>query len=138
MTTAQVETFFKDYVRAFSNQDIDEVCLSWSYPAFMVFGGKQVARDTESFRSLVVRLCAFYTAQGMKRAEKELIDLVPLTETTEAVRTKDMLYDADGKIVTEWEHAYLLSDTAVGIKIAAAMPDGEHRAWCERGTPLLG
>jgi hypothetical protein len=128
MTTAQVETFFKEYVQAFTDQDVDKVCSSWAYPAFMVSEGRQMTLDSEAFRSLVVRLCTSYTRQGMKRAEKELLDLVPLTETTAVARTRDVLYDSDGEIVAKWEHAYLLSDTDEGIKVAAAMPDGEHPA----------
>jgi hypothetical protein len=136
MTAAQVDTFFKDYVRAFVDQDIDRICSFWGYPAFMVFEGRQAALSDKAFRSNAVRLCAFYAVQGVTRAEKEVIFLMRLTDTTTAVRTRDMLYDAGGKIIAEWEHAYLLSDTAEGIRVAAAMPDGEVRAWRERGTPL--
>jgi hypothetical protein len=138
MTTGQVQAFFSDYVQAFADQDIDRICSFWGYPAFMVFDGRQIVFDTGAFRTNAVRLCAFYAAQGMTHAEKDVIELVRLTDTTAAVRTRDMLYDANGELVAEWEHAYLLSDTSEGIKVAAAMPDGEVRAWRERGTPLLG
>jgi hypothetical protein len=138
MTAARVHKFFKDYVQAFVDPDIDRICSLWGYPAFMVFEGRQVTLDNEAVRRNAVRLCAFYSARGMSRAEKEVIDLVRLTNTTAAVRTRDTLYDASETIMVEWEHAYLLSDTAEGIKVAAAMPDGERRAWQERGTPLLG
>ncbi|MGE0424379.1 MAG: hypothetical protein AB7O88_19110 [Reyranellaceae bacterium] len=37
-----------------------------------------------------------------------------------------------------WEHVYLLVETADGVRIAAALPDNEIRAWAERGTPLGG
>jgi hypothetical protein len=72
----------------------------------------------------------------MARADKEIIGFVPLTDSTAAVPTKDRLYDAAGALIVEWEHAYLMSNTPTGIKVAAALPDGERRAWQERGTPL--
>lgn len=72
----------------------------------------------------------------MAHAEKEIIQLVRLTEATAAVRTKDRLYDAAGALIVQWEHAYLMSTTPAGIKISAALPDGERRAWQDRGTPL--
>ena len=71
----------------------------------------------------------------MARAEKQVIGFVALTETTAAVRTRDRLYDASGTLMAEWEHAYLMSDTPDGLKVAAALPDDEHRAWRERATP---
>jgi hypothetical protein len=95
-----------------------------------------VALDREAFRHNLVRLCAFCDSQGLARAEKQVIGFVTLTETTAAVRTRDRSYDASGALIVEWEHAYLMSSTPDGIKVAAALPDGEHRAWRERGTPL--
>jgi hypothetical protein len=136
MTAVQVHDFFDGYARAFANGDIDGICARWDYPALLVFEGQQVSLDREAFRCNAVRLCAFYTAQGMAHAEKDIIGFVPLTETTAAVRTKDRLYDEAGAVIAEWEHAYLMSETPTGIKAAAALPDGERRAWRERGTPL--
>lgn len=136
MTAIQAHNFFEGYVQAFVGNDIDGICGRWGYPAFLAFEGKQVSLDPEAFRRNAVRLCAFYAAQGMARADKEIIGFVPLTESTAAVRTKDRLYDAGGALIVEWEHAYLMSSTPTGIKVAAALPDGERRAWQERGTPL--
>lgn len=136
MTAIQAHDFFEGYVQAFVNNDVDGICARWGYPAFLAFEGQQVSLDSEAFRRNAVRLCAFYAAQGMARAEKEIIELVRLTESTAAVRTKDRLYDAAGTLIVEWEHAYLMSKTPTGFKVAAALPDGERRAWQERGTPL--
>lgn len=136
MTAVQVHDFFEGYVRAFVDRDIDGICACWDYPAFLASGGRQVALDREAFRRNLVRLCAFYDSQGLARAEKSVIGFVTLTETTAAVRTRDRLYDAPGALIAEWEHAYLMSATADGLKVAAALPDGENRAWRERGTPL--
>jgi hypothetical protein len=136
MTAVQVHDFFRGYVEAFVGGDIDGICARWDYPALLVFEGRQVSLDREGFRRNAVRLCAFYAAQGLARAEKDVIGFVRLTETTAAVRTRDRLYDAAGMTIAKWEHAYLVSDTPAGLKAAVALPDGEHRAWRQRGTPL--
>jgi hypothetical protein len=138
MTAAQVHSLFKDYADAFSDRAIDRIAGLWSYPAFLSFEGRQVAFDRETFHDNLVRLCGFYAAQGVARAHKEVLEFHHLTATTASVRTADTLYDADGRLVAEWEHAYVLSETAEGIKVAAAMPDDELRAWRDRGTPLGG
>ena len=39
---------------------------------------------------------------------------------------------------TFWPTPVALVETADGIRIAAALPDNEVRAWRERGTPLSG
>ena len=136
MTAVQVHDFFEGYVQAFVAADIDEICARWNFPALLAYDGRQVTLDRDAFHHNAVRLCAFYAKQGLARAEKDVIGFVLLSETTAAVRTKDRLYDRTGKLIVEWEHAYLLNDTPTGIRVAAAMPDGEHRAWRERGTPL--
>jgi hypothetical protein len=138
MTAAQVHSFFKDYADAFSCGSVERIQASWSFPAFMCHGGRQVVLDDDAFRANAVKLCAFYAAQGVVRAEKEILELSRLTETTASVRTSDVLRDAGGGTVAEWEHVYLLVETADGIRIAAALPDNEVRAWRQRGTPLNG
>ncbi len=138
VTAAQVHGFFKDYADAFSSGAIDRIQAAWSFPAFMCHGGKQTVLDSEAFRANAVKLCAFYAAQGVVRADKEILELSRLTETTASVRTADVLRDAGGGVVAEWEHVYLLVETADGIRVAAALPDNEMRAWRERGTPLGG
>ena len=136
MTAAQVHSFFKDYADAFSRGSVERIQASWSFPALMCFGGRQSVLDSEAFRANAVKLCAFYAAQGVVRADKDILELNRLTETTASVRTADVLRDADGGVVAEWEHVYLLVETADGIRVAAALPDNEIRAWREHGTPL--
>ena len=136
MTTARVQAFFKEYAAAFSSRSVELIQKLWAFPAFMSFGGRQAVLDSEAFRSNTEKLCAFYEGQGVVRAEKQVLELTRLTDTTATVRTADTLFDAQGGIVAAWEHVYLLSDTPDGIRTAAAMPDNEHRAWRERGTPL--
>jgi hypothetical protein len=136
MTAPQVNAFFQDYVAAFVAQDIDHICSMWTYPAFMVFDGRQRVFEPEPFRDNAVRLCRFYVAQGMSRATKELVDLVPLTVTTAAVTTLDTMYRTDDTTIARWRHAYLLSESADRLSIVAAMPDDENRAWRELRAPM--
>lgn len=136
MTAAQVHTFFKDYADAFSARSVERIHGLWAFPAFMSFSGRQAVFDSAAFRSNTEKLCAFYARQGVVRAEKEVLELDRLTATTASARTSDTLFDAQGAVVAAWEHVYLLSDTPEGIRVAAALPDDEVRAWRERGTPL--
>ena len=138
MTAGQVHSFFKKYAQAFTDGDVDAICGLWDYPAFMSYDGRQAVLDAESFRVNTRSLMTFYKAQGVVRAEKEVLELTRLTETTASVRTSDTVFDQDGNVVAEWEHVYLLSDTPTGIKVSTALPDGELRAWRSRGTPLGG
>lgn len=132
MTVPQVDAFFQDYVAAFTRRDIDRICAMWSYPAVMVFDGRQHVFDAAAFRDNAVRLCRFYSGQGMARAHKALVDLVPLTAGTAAATTDDTLYRADGTVLATWRHAYLLSEAGDRLTLVAAMPDDENRAWRER------
>ena len=136
MTAAQVHSFFKDYADAFSCRSADRLQKLWSFPAFMVFGGHQAVLEPDVFYTNTQRLYDFYARQGVVRAEKEVIELTRLTETTATARTADVLFSDNGEIVAQWEHVYLLNATDDGIKVAAAMPDNELRAWRDRGTPL--
>lgn len=138
MTAAQVHALFEDYADAFSRRAIDRIQDLWSFPAFLCSGGRQVAFDSDAFRANTLKLCGFYDRQGVARAEKQVLELTRLTESTASVRTADTLRDTDGHVVAEWEHVYLLVETAGGIRIAAALPDNEVRAWKVRGTPLGG
>jgi len=138
VTAAQVHSFFKDYADAFSSGSVDRIQASWSFPAFMCFGGRQTVFDSEAFRANAVKLCAFYAAQGVVRADNEVLELSRLTDTTASVRTACVLRNAEGGVVAEWEHVYLLVETSDGVRVAAALPDNEVRAWRERGTPLGG
>jgi hypothetical protein len=136
MTMVEVEDFFAGYAKAFTAMDVDEVCARWSYPAFMAGRGKQASLDEAAFRQNTIALCAFYRAQGVARAEKQVLELTRLTETTSTVRTADTLFDSDGDLVAAWEHVYVLTDTPAGVRVAVALPDGELAVWRSRGTPL--
>ncbi len=136
MTMLEAQDFFIEYAKAFTDMDVDEVCARWSYPAFMAARGNQTSMDETAFRTNTIALCNFYRAQGVARAEKQVLELVRLTETTSTVRTADTLFDAKGDLVAAWEHVYLLTETPLGVRVAVALPDGELAAWRSRGTPL--
>lgn len=138
MTAAQVQLLFSDYADAFSVRAIDRITESWTFPAFILFSGKQIGFDRQAFYDNATRLCAFYGAQGVVRAHKEIVALYHFTTTNASVKTADKLYDATDQLIAEWEHVYLLTETADGLKIAAAIADNEVCAWRDRGTPIGG
>lgn len=137
MVAALVDALFRDYADAVTDGAVDRIQAMWSFPAFMMFDGHQVVLDEAAFRENTERLCAFYRGQGMVRADYDVLEILCLTPTTASVRTIVRLYDADESIVTEWAHVHLLSDTDDGLKIAAALPDEEMRAWSARETSML-
>lgn len=129
MVAALVDALFRDYGEAVSSGAIERVQQMWSFPAFMMFDGRQVVLDAAGFRENFERLDAFYRGHGMARIDYDVIELLCLTPTTASVRTIVRLFDAEDRIVTQWAHVHLLSDTEDGLKIAAALPDEEIRAW---------
>lgn len=137
MVAAFVDALFRDYADAVTDGAVERIQAMWSFPAFMMFDGRQVVLDEAGFRSNTERLCAFYREQGMVRAEYDVLEILCLTPTTASVRTIVRLYDGNDGIVTEWAHVHLLSDTDEGLKIAAALPDEEMRAWSARETSMM-
>ena len=129
MVAALVDALFRDYGEAVSSGAIERVQEMWSFPAFMMFDGRQVVLDAAAFRENSIRLDAFYRGHGMVRIDFDVIELLCLTPTTASVRTIVRLFDEEDRIVTQWAHVHLLSDTEEGLKIAAALPDEEMRAW---------
>jgi ketosteroid isomerase-like protein len=136
MMAREVGAFLQSYARAFSDFDVDAICRSWAYPAYFVARGRRAALDAEAFRANTQALCTFYRARGMTEATKELLEITCISPGTALVRTADVLRGGDGGTIAAWEHVYLLSHTADGLKLVAAMPDGELAAWQARGTPL--
>jgi hypothetical protein len=134
VTAAQIDDFFQDYAAAFSRFDIDEVCRLWAYPAYFAYGGQRAALDEAQFRANTEQLCRFYRDQGMARATKRIVDVHPLSATTASVRTADQILDGRDEVIVAWEHAYVLSETADGIRVIAALPDAELAAWRAKGV----
>lgn len=57
-------------------------------------------------------------------------------EGVAVVTTLDELFDGAGEQIARWEHAYLVRETADGLRAVAAVADNEVKAWKARGTPL--
>jgi hypothetical protein len=138
MTATEINSFFQTYADAFSRSDVDGICALWDYPGFMSYQGSQAALDRDAFRRNTISLCAFYAARGLARAEKQVLEIDLMTETTATVRTADTLLDAAGAVITRWEHVYVLSATPGGLRAVAAFPDNELKAWRDLGAPMGG
>ena len=136
MTAMQIDNFFRGYAEAFSRFDVDAVCSAWAYPAFFAYRGERAALSEKEFRTNTEHLCKLYKAQGMAKSSKAVVEVARLTETTASVRTADKILDAAGETIIQWEHVYLLSDTADGIKVVCAFPDEELAAWDARRAAL--
>jgi hypothetical protein len=136
VTRAEVQALFDDYAAAFGPGDVGRICGEWAYPAFFSARGKRAALDEAAFRANTETLCRFYAAQGVAGAAKSVLAVEQLAAGLAFVRTADRLTGADGAMVAEWQHGYLLSDTADGLRIVMAMPEEELDAWQRRGTPL--
>lgn len=136
MTRAEAQALFDDYAAAFGRADVARICGHWAYPAYFCARGKRAALDEAAFRANAETLCRFYAAQGVAQAHKSVLAVEDLAADLAFVRTADRLTGADGGTIAEWEHGYLLSDTADGLRIVMAMPEAELDAWDRRGTPL--
>ena len=77
-----------------------------------------------------------YAAQGVATADKEVLEIARIAPGCVLVRTADTLSGAGGSFIAAWEHVDIVSDTTAGLKVVAAMPEGELAAWQARGAPL--
>lgn len=136
MTATEVDAYFQSYADAFSKFDVEAVGRLWAFPAYMVGRGKREVFGKEEFHANTKQLCKFYKLQGMVKAQKQVLELHRLTDTTATVRTADTIVDKDGVTIAKWEHVYVLSTTDDGIKAVTAFPDQELAAWEARGTRL--
>ena len=136
MTHGEVQSLFDDYAAAFGRADVARICAHWAYPAYFSARGRRAALDEAAFRANAETLCRFYAAQGVAGAAKSVLAVDELFAGLAFVRTADRLTGADGGIIAEWRHGYLLSETAAGLRIVMAMPEEELDAWQRRGTPL--
>ena len=82
------------------------------------------------------RVCRGGAARGVAAAAKRVVALEPMIGGLAFVRTADLLSDRDGLELASWQHGYVLSETAAGIRIVMAMPEQELDCWQLLGTPL--
>ena len=81
-------------------------------------------------------LLSFYEAQGVKRADRSLIDILLLNGDTVAITVADTMRAEDGSAIVDWRAAYVLQRVGEDWKAIMAVADGELAAWRQRGTPL--
>ena len=132
----ELDRLFDAYADAFGRGDAEAVAALWAFPAFFAARGRSAALDEAAFRANAEALIAFYATAGVRRFEKRVIGAETLFEGLRLVRTADRATGADGRVIAAWEHLYLVSRTAAGLRVAAAFPDGELDAWDANGTPL--
>jgi hypothetical protein len=136
LTLAEVTALFDDYAEAFGRGDVERICRHWAYPAYFAARGRRTALDEPAFRANAEALCRFYRARGVAAAAKRVLALEPLIGGLAFVRTADLLSGADGTELARWEHGYLVSESAAGVRIVMAMPEQELDCWERLGTPL--
>ena len=127
---------FDAYADAFGRGDAKAVAALWAFPAFFAARGRSAALDEASFRANAEALIAFYSKVGVRHFEKRVIGAEMLFEGLRLVRTADRATGSGGRALAAWEHLYLVSRTAAGLRVAAAFPDAELDAWDANGTPL--
>ena len=137
MTRESLDDFFTHYADAFSRGDVGEIGRLWKLPAFITTRDKSACfADPEAFRRNTEAACAFYRGQGVARAKKCVLEIKLLGEGVAVVTTRDELFGGAGEEIARWEHAYLVRETADGLRAIAAVADNEVKAWKARGTPL--
>jgi hypothetical protein len=132
-----IVAFFQLYASAFSECDVDKITSLWSFPAY-ISAEEQAAVyvDAGAFRDNTEKLCDFYKSMGLVVAKKDVLTIEELYSGIVVARTKDELYDSDGKLIAHWEHVYLLRNTDSGWRAITAVADGEMAAWRAKGISL--
>jgi len=132
-----ITEFFDNYAAAFTECDISAIAELWQFPAYITTEGASAAyEEPQAFKKNIVQLCDFYQRQGMAYAQKAVLQTQPLYPRLVMVRTKDELFDGNDRVITSWEHSYIMRLTGTGWKAIAAFADGEIAAWRANGTPL--
>jgi hypothetical protein len=139
MTPESIEKFFDEYAAAFSRRDVREISRLWKLPAFITTQARSVCfTDADEFRRNLEDQCAFYVRQGLAQAKKTIVNISGLSNDVALVTTWDELFDASGKHIAQWQHAYLVRETKAGIRAIAAVADRESTAWNAEDPPLRG
>jgi hypothetical protein len=138
MSRTEAKAFFDAYADCFTRGDVEGVMDRWLLPAFISgSGGKSGSfADRDQFSANTRKLCEFYAAQGVMRAEKTVLNVQELFDDVALVRTGDRLSDENDATVAEWEHVYMLRRGDSEWKVFLAVADGELDAWNAHGTPL--
>lgn len=133
----EIELWCASYVTAFSAYDAAGIGHHWAFPAVITQFGRRISFSRqEDFDANTSALLSFYDAQGVKRADRSLIDVLPLNADTAAITVADTMRSEDESAIVEWRAAYVLQRVNQDWKAIMAVADGELAAWRQRGTPL--
>lgn len=134
----QIDSIVRGYADAFMSYDADEIAEFWLFPSLVNVADKCATyADPDQFKGNLAPLLDFYKKQGVVQVKKQLLEAIITIPSCAFVTTFDQLFDKDDKIITSWNHYYVMRKTGDGTwKIAASIADEEIEAWADNGTPL--
>lgn len=134
----QIENTMKAYANAFMSYDAEKISEFWLYPSMVNVGEKSaINADVAEFKNNLAPLLDFYKKQGVAKVNKQLIEAVITIPSCVFITTFDQLFDENEKIITSWNHYYVVRQASDRTwKIALSIADEEIEAWEDNGTPL--
>ncbi|MEO9968317.1 MAG: hypothetical protein ABJG15_00585 [Hyphomonadaceae bacterium] len=133
----ELEAWCAHYIEAFMAFDAEAIGAAWTYPATVNQAGRIfVFEDQERFVRNTKKLCEFYKRQGVARAERRVVEVLSLGKDTASMLVSDIMYDAAGSALAQWQAGYTLVRIDGDWKAVFAVADGETESWAARGTPL--
>lgn len=134
----QISGTIKAYADAFMSYDVGKISEFWLFPSLVNVADKSATyADPDEFKQNLAPLLEFYKKQGAARANKQIVEAVVTIPSCAFVTTFDQLFDANDKIITSWNHYYIMRKTHEGEwKIVTSVADEEIEAWADNGTPL--
>ncbi|MEM9738384.1 MAG: hypothetical protein AAF829_00815 [Pseudomonadota bacterium] len=139
LLSSQLKAWCQSYVAAFSAYDVAAISDHWVFPATILVKGSPVVLPSKGlFDKNTETLCTFYRAQGVAKAERNLVSVFSMTQATASIRVADTLLDFSGDTIVAWEAAYTLTLINGHWRACLADAAGEMAAWADRGTPLGG
>jgi len=134
---SEIDDYFTQYAKAFSESDIEGIIELWAFPAFISADqGSVIFTDAEAFRPNTAKLLEFYVRQGMQQARKTVLNIELLFSGLAQVRTRYELHNKQGELINQWEHVYILRQSAERWRAISAFADNEVASWEAVGTPL--
>lgn len=131
----ELAQFFAEYLDAFAREDADALSQLWDDVGLFPSPTGNFAMTRDAFREHCVMLMEFYRQQGVIYPEGELHSAIELFPNVAEARMAYRMIGEEAKIITEWEHVYLLrrSDR---WRVSLTIADGEMAAWANKGTGL--
>ncbi|WP_420145266.1 hypothetical protein [Sphingobium sp.] len=129
----EIAGFFDRYVDAFICEDADAIADLWEPVGLFPSPTGNFAMERPAFRDHVVGLLAFYRRQGVVRPVVALMDATALFPDVAQARVAYRMEGADGAVVAQWEHVYILRRSD-GWGVSLTIADGEMAAWVAAGA----